>query len=224
MIILGKSTFESQNVLMWCFSNQITWCAFAKHWWSVSDTRQNAMALKESVCFLSYRNVLDWFPAVGSLWSGSSGWENLYSRGAGAFGQCRWEWLSKLAPAAPWHPPARAVSSQTWPGQSGSWNPLLPLVPGCCSLQLLLCFISSPMKPQTLVSHLERLNCFHINTSRACEIKLSGKCSEQTKQGICWINKGGGGQGVVWIALDTTRLVSSFFIIIGFPSFSDLLN
>lgn len=30
MIILGKCTFESQNVLMWCFSNQRTLYAFTK--------------------------------------------------------------------------------------------------------------------------------------------------------------------------------------------------
>lgn len=69
-----------------------------------------------------------------------------------------------------------------------------PFFPWCqaaalCSFFFVLCPASWN---QSLVSHLERLNCFHINTSRACEIKLLGNCSEQTKQG--WTNQGGGGQ------------------------------
>lgn len=90
------------------------------------------------------------------------------------------EWLPKLAPSE--HPPARALSSQ--PCQAGA-------LPGArsCSLQLLLCLIPRPTE-QTLVSHLERLDPFHINTSRACEIKLPCMCSEQTKKGCAEQNKG----------------------------------
>lgn len=113
------------------------------------------------------------------------------------------EWLSKLAPSALWHPPARTLSSQTWPGQSGLWNPLLSLVPSCCSLQLLLCFMSSLMKPEFGVT-LRTFELFPHKHFKSLWNKIAGQLFWTNKTRLNksrgrWPNQGLGiGQGVVW--------------------------
>lgn len=117
LIILEKCTFESQNVLMWCFSNQRTLYAFTKCRWNVSDVGENAMVLKKAlfpfypieifwIVFLCCWLLAKWqlrlrgllFPWCWSLWSVPVG------------NDC----LSKQAPSATGYPPGWALS---WHGQ-----------------------------------------------------------------------------------------------------------